>query len=58
LLIEEIERLHVDLWSATTTREHMPPPSGEADDQVQTENDRTLRARLNRVLDRSSRAAS
>jgi hypothetical protein len=50
LLIEEIERLHVDLWNAKTTQEQKPvPATDDADVQVQASVDRTLRARLSRV---------
>jgi hypothetical protein len=54
LLIEEIERLHVDLWNAKTAHEKERPP-GDADDHVQASMDRTLRARLSRVRSRSSK---
>jgi hypothetical protein len=54
LLIEEIERLHVDLWNAKTTQEQMPVPArDDADVQIQASVDRTLRARLSRVRLRS-----
>jgi len=49
LLIEEIERLHVDLWNAKTTQEQDQPGHADGDDQVQASLDRTLRARLSRV---------
>jgi hypothetical protein len=52
LLIEEIERLHVDLWSAKTTQEQDQPDHADGDDQVQASLDRTLRARLSRVRGR------
>jgi hypothetical protein len=48
LLIEEIERLHVDLWNARTMPEQDQPDQAE-DDQVQASLDRTLRARLSRI---------
>jgi hypothetical protein len=54
LLIEEIERLHVDLWNAKRTQEQKPvPATDDADVQVQASVDRTLRARLSRVRIRS-----
>ena len=49
LLIEEIERLHVDLWNARTMQEQGRPATSDADDQVQASMDRTLWARLNRA---------
>jgi len=53
LLIEEIERLHVDLWNAKTMQEQEQPPTSDADDRVQASMDRTLWARLSRVRSRS-----
>ena len=54
LLIEEIERLHVDLWNAKTTQEQKPVPArDDADVQIHASVDRTLRARLGRVRLRS-----
>ena len=55
LLIEEIERLHVDLWNAKKTQDQKRPATGDADDQVQASVDRTLRARLSRIGSRSSK---
>jgi hypothetical protein len=52
LLIEEIERLHVDLWNAKTTQEDDEPDQTDRDGQVQASLDRTLRARLSRVRGR------
>jgi hypothetical protein len=49
LLIEEIERLHVDLWNAKTTQEQERPATSDGDGRVQASLDRTLRARLSRV---------
>jgi hypothetical protein len=49
LLIEEIERLHVDLWNAKTTQEQDQPDQADGDGHVQASLDRTLRARLSRV---------
>jgi len=53
LLIEEIERLHVDLWNAKTMQEQGPPATSDANDRVEASMDRTLWARLNRVRGRS-----
>jgi hypothetical protein len=53
LLIEEIERLHVDLWNAKTPQEQTQPATSDADDRVQASIDRTLRARLSHVRGRS-----
>jgi hypothetical protein len=53
LLIEEIERLHVDLWNAKTPQEQTRPVTGDGDDRVEASMDRTLWARLSRVRDRS-----
>jgi hypothetical protein len=52
LLIEEIERLHVDLWNAKTPQEQDEPDQAVEDDQVQGSLNRTLRARLSRVRGR------
>ena len=52
LLIEEIERLHVDLWNAKTTQEHDEPDQADGDGHVEASLDRTLRARLSRVRGR------
>jgi hypothetical protein len=50
MLIEEIERLHVDLWNAKAAQEPLPPDAADEDDeQVHASMDRTLRARLRRV---------
>jgi len=53
LLIEEIERLHVDLWNAKTPQEQKRPATSDSDDRVQASMDRTLWARLSRVRGRS-----
>ena len=53
LLIEEIERLHVDLWNAKTPQERARAAPSDGDDRVQGSMDRTLRARLSRVRSRS-----
>jgi hypothetical protein len=52
LLIEEIERLHIDLWNAKSAQEEEQPDPSEVEDQVQASMDRTLRARLSRVRGR------
>ena len=52
LLIEEIERLHVDLWNAKTTQEHDQPDQADGHGHVEASLDRTLRARLTRVRGR------
>jgi hypothetical protein len=52
LLIEEIERLHVDVWNAKTTQGQEQPDQADGDGQVQATLDRTLRARLSRVRGR------
>jgi hypothetical protein len=53
LLIEEIERLHVDLWNAKTMQEPGPPAPSDANEGVEVSLDRTLWARLNRARGRS-----
>ena len=53
LLIEEIERLHIDLWNAKSAQEEEQPEPSDVDDQVQASMDRTLRARLSRVRGRA-----
>jgi len=52
LLIEEIERLHVDLWNAKT-QEQKRPATSDADNGVQASMDQTPGARLSRVHGRS-----
>ena len=50
MLIEEIERLHVDLWNAKAAQEPLPPDAADEEaEQVHASMDRTLRARLRRV---------
>jgi hypothetical protein len=49
MLIEEIERLHIDLWNAKSTQE---APGANADVQVHEGMNRTLRAGLRRVRNR------
>ena len=52
LLIEEIERLHIDLWNAKSAQEDDQPDPSDMDEQVQASIDRTLRGRLSRVRGR------
>jgi len=52
LLIEEIERLHIDLWNAKSTREEREVEHAGAEVQTHASIDRTLRARLSRSLSR------
>jgi len=52
LLIEEIERLHVDLWNAKTTQEQGQADQAGGDGHVEASLDLTLRARLSRVRGR------
>ena len=52
LLIEEIERLHIDLWNAKSAQEQDQPEPRDVDEQVQASIDRTLRGRLSRVRGR------
>src|SRR6266571_7168657 len=57
LLIEEIERLHIDAWNAKATQEQdRPEDHADADDQLEASVDRTLRSRLNRVRSRTSKS--
>ena len=53
LLIEEIERLHVDLWNAKATQEQDGPATNDADGPSPSKYRRPLRARLSRVRSRS-----
>jgi hypothetical protein len=50
MLIEEIERLHIDLWNATAREQTQDQSDG--DDQVQARLEPKLRARLRRARDR------
>jgi hypothetical protein len=49
MLIEEIERLHIDLWNAKSTQDL---EGATAEVQGHEGMDRTLRARLRRVRNR------
>lgn len=51
LLIEEIERLHIDLWNAKAP-EQGQLEHANSDVHLQASIDRTLRARLRRVRNR------
>jgi len=58
LLIEEIEALHVELWSAKTVASEEPGATPvEEDDVEQASLDRTLGARLRRLGRRSAAEA-
>ena len=52
LLIEEIERLHIDLWNAKSAREESEVEPVKAEGQTHESIDRTLRARLSRIRSR------
>ncbi len=43
LLIEEIERLHIDVWNAKAIQEQDRPDRADADDQLEVSLERTLR---------------
>jgi hypothetical protein len=49
MLIEEIERLHIDLWTAKAAQEHQVAEQADADDRVQGTG-RSLRVRLTGIL--------
>ena len=57
LLIEEIERLHIDVWSAKAIQEEDRPDRADADDQLEVSLERTLRSTLSRVRRRTSKSA-
>jgi hypothetical protein len=50
LLIEEIERLHIDLWHARAGEEPAPEPEPAAAEELSTSLATSLRARLARRL--------
>lgn len=52
LLIEEIERLHIDLWNAKSAPEETEVEYVAPDFQAQASLDRTLRGRLSRIRSR------
>lgn len=57
LLIEEIERLHIDVWNAKATQEQDRPDRADGDDQLEASMDRTLRSTLSRIRSRTSKSA-
>jgi hypothetical protein len=57
LLIEEIERLHIDVWNAKAIQEQDRPDRADADDQLDVSMERTLRSTLSRVRRRTSKSA-
>ncbi len=57
LLIEEIERLHIDVWNAKAIQEQDRPDRADADDQLEVSLERTLRSTLSRVRRRTSKSA-
>ena len=46
MLIEEIERLHIDLWTAKAAEEHQVAEQADADVQVHEGSERSLRVKL------------
>jgi hypothetical protein len=50
MLIEEIERLHIDLWTAKAAQAHQVAEQADADVQVDEGTDRSLRVRLTGIL--------
>jgi hypothetical protein len=50
MLIEEIERLHIDLWTAKAAQEHQVAERPDADVQVHEGTGRSLRVRLTGIL--------
>ena len=50
MLIEEIERLHIDLWTAKAAQEHRVEEQADADVQVHEGTRRSLRVRLTGIL--------
>jgi hypothetical protein len=54
LLIEEVEALHVELWSAKTAPVPAHAPEGEPVDDEEASLDRTLGGRLRRLGRRSA----
>jgi len=50
MLIEEIERLHIDLWTAKAAQEHQVAERPDADVQVNEGTGRSLRVRLTGIL--------
>jgi hypothetical protein len=54
LLIEEIGRLHVDVWNAKAAQVQDRPDRADADDQLEATIDRTRRWTLSRIRSRTS----
>jgi tRNA(Met) C34 N-acetyltransferase TmcA len=52
MLIEEIERLHIDLWTAKAAQEHQVAEQADADVQVYEGTGRSFRVRLTGILGR------
>jgi hypothetical protein len=50
MLIEEIERLHIDLWTAKAAQAHQVAEQADADVQVHEGTGRSLRVRLTGIL--------
>jgi hypothetical protein len=50
MLIEEIERLHIDLWTAKAAEEHQVAEQADADVQVHEGSERSLRVKLTGIL--------
>jgi hypothetical protein len=50
MLIEEIERLHIDLWTAKAAQEPRVAKQADADVQVNEGTGRSLRVKLTGIL--------
>ena len=50
MLIEEIERLHIDLWTAKAAQEHQVAEQADADVQVHEGTGPNLRVKLTGIL--------
>ena len=50
MLIEEIERLHIDLWTAKAAQEHRVEEQADADVRGHQGTGRSLRVRLTGIL--------
>ena len=50
MLIEEIERLHIDLWAAKAAHEHQVVEQADADFQVHEVTGPELRVKLTGIL--------
>jgi hypothetical protein len=53
LLIEEIERSHIDVNAKPPEEQHQPDARADADDRRDPAMDRTLRSRLSRIRSRT-----